>query len=300
MHNEESVKNADEQLLTERVPYRQVLLALFLRPHIAFLTVREQRRWGKALLVLLILASLGGVGRMLFKLPDTVALVGNVSGQVVALLGELWVDEGRLHWSEDVELPQVVATGGWRVDILAPDAEPPTLAWRSGREEHGLILRSDRIDMWVREGKRVQTVPVLPPEKMSALGESLGAGGGKRLAPGELVAYARVMTFLMSPFIALLYTLVLIKPVFTCVLIFVVTSLLFHPEWRISPGGLLAVSLHFCIPPLITGIVYSFIDLPGWDFQSIFMLIFLIYLLFVFWDTRSFLREASRPEHDDL
>ena len=300
MQDEDSVKIADDQWLAERVPYRRVLLALFLRPYIAFLSVREQRRWGKALLVLLLLASLGGVVRMLFKLPDTVALVGDISGKVASVLGDLWLDDGRLRWSADVELPLVITADGWRVDILAPGAEPPALVLRAGREERGLILRSERIDMWVREGKSVQIVPLLPPEKLSALGERLGAGEGKRLAPGELVEYARTMTFLMSPFIALFYALVLIKPVFICVLIFVVTSLLFHPEWRSSPGGLLAVGLNCCIPPLTTGIVYSFLDLPGWDFQSIFMLIFLIYLIFVFWDTRSYLRETDKPEKNDF
>lgn len=294
------MKIAADQWLAERVPYRRVLLALFLRPYIAFLSVREQRRWGKAVLVLLLLASLGGVGRMLFKLPDTVTLTGSISRKVAAVLGELWLDNGRLCWSEDVVLPQTVATGGWRVDILAPGSEPPTLALRTGREERGLILHSDRIDMWVRDGKVVQTVPLLPPEKLSALGERLGANASKRLSPGELVAYTRTMTFLMSPFIALFYALVLIKPVFVCVVIFVATSLLFHPEWRKSRGGLLAVGLNCCIPPLTTGIVYSFLELPGWDFQSIFMLIFLIYLIFVFWDTRSYLRETDQPKDDDF
>lgn len=293
MQDEDSVTIADDQWLAERVPYRRVLLALFLRPYIAFLSVREHRRWGKALLVLLLLAVLGGVGRTLYELPGMVALVGDMSGKVAAVLGDIWVEDGHLHWSADADLPQVIRASGWRVDILAAAAELPELALRSGHEDRGLVLRSDRIDMWLRDGKSVQVVPVLSPEKLSVLGKRLEKAGSKRLAADEFVAYGRTMTFLMSPFIALFYSLVLIKPVLVCVVIFVVTSLLFHPEWRNSSLGLLAVGLNCCIPPLTAGIIYSFLDIPGWDFQSIFMLIFLIYLVFVFWDTRSYLRASD-------
>jgi hypothetical protein len=296
MLDEDSVKVAEDPWLAKRVPYRRVLLALFLRPYIAFLSVREQARWGKALLTLLLLASLGGLGRMIYKLPDTVSLVGQLTEKTAALLGDVWLEEGRLHWSEELTLPQQLTKAGWRVDILAADAETPLLSLRNARESHGVILRSERIEMWVREGKSIQSVPVLTADKLSALAERLKADSSKRLAPEELLAYARTLTYLMAPFIALFYALILIKPVFICVLIFVLTSLVFHPEWRRSRGGLLAVGMNCCIPPLVTAIVYSFLDLPGWDFQSIFMVIFLIYLLFVFWDTRSYLRAADGSE----
>lgn len=301
MREKESVTTSEDPWLAEKVPYRRVLLALFLRPCKAFLSVREQRRWGKALLVLLLLAGGGGFARMVFTLPGTVAVVAEIAAKTGVVLGEVWLADGRLHWSATVALPQVVHAAGWRVDVLAVGEAPPALELRSGREERGLIISQDRLDMWVRSGKSVQVLPVLASDKLTALEERLNGRGkpGQHLAAAELVAYARTMTYLMAPFLALFYALVLIKPVLICVLIFVVTSLMFHPAWRATPAGLLAVGLNCCIPPLTAGIAYSFLDIPGWDFQSIFMAIFLVYLIFVFWDTRSYLGGSGAPDGRD-
>ena len=55
---------------------------------------------------------------------------------------------------------------------------------------------------------------------------------------------------------------------------------------------LFSLCVHFCIPPLVAGMGYAFVNVPWLDFQTLYMILFLIYLYFVYINLKRFITDS--------
>ncbi len=280
----------------EPTPYRRVLAALFLRPYLALQAVRAQRRWLAPILILFLMTFLAALLKVMLTLPGIVGETRTITSHLAQAAETVWFDQGRLRWQADWDLPHTIRVNLWRFDFAdQPEAFPPDRELASGIEPRGLLLEPASVTLWLREegnDRQVLRLPLLAGDKLAALGrhatEMAGRADG-RLDETALVRYAQAVCVVMAPFLLVYHALLQIKPILLSVLIFMLTAVVFRREWRDSPASLWTVALHCCIPPFLLALVYSFLNLPGWSFQEMFLVAFLFYLVFIYIDTRAFL-----------
>ena len=290
------------ELPEEPTPFRSVLVALFLRPYLAMQAARVNRRWLAPALTLVLLTVLAALLKVMLSLPGIVSETRAITSHLGEAAETVWFEDGRLRWQADWRLPHTIRVNLWRFDFAdGPETFPPDRDLASSVEPRGLLLEPTSVTLWLREDgndHQVLRVPLLAGDKLAALGRHAMAVAGRdagRLDAAGLVRYAQAICIAAAPFLFLYHALMQIKPVLFCLFIFMLTALVFRREWRGTPGSLWTVALHCCIPPFLLALVYSFLDLPRWSFQEMFLLAFLFYLVFVYIDTRAFLQPAP-PE----
>lgn len=280
----------------EPTPYRRVLAALFLRPYLALQAVRAQRRWLAPILILFLMTFLAALLKVMLTLPGIVGETRTITSHLAQAAEAVWFENGRLRWQAEWNLPHTIRVNLWRFDFAdQPKAFPPDRELASSVEPRGLLLEPASVTLWLREegnDRQVLRIQLLAGEKLAALGRQateMASRDQGRLDEAALVRYSQAFCVAMAPFLLAYHALLQIKPILLSVLIFMLTALVFRREWRDSPASLWTVALHCCIPPFLLALVYSFLDLPGWDFQEMFLVAFLLYLVFIYFDTKAFL-----------
>lgn len=280
----------------EPTPYRRVLAALFLRPYLAMQAVRAQRRWLAPIMILLLMTFLAALLKVMLTLPGIVSETRTITSHLAQAAEAVWFENGRLRWQAGWDLPHTIRVNLWRFDFAdQPEAFPPERELASNVESRGLLLEPSSVTLWLREDgndRQVLRIQLLAGEKLAALGRhamDMVGRGRDRLTEAELLRYTQAVCIAMAPFLLVYHALIQIKPVLLSVFIFMLTAFVFRREWRDSPASLWTVALHCCIPPFLLALVYSFLNLPGWSFQEMFLVAFLLYLVFIYVDTRAFL-----------
>ncbi len=291
----ENVARTTEEIVAS-VPYRYVLINLFIHPRYGLFMAMRGGWWLRGLLVLLLIGGLGGGLKALSLLPVLLTDAREVVSFLADQLGDLRFQDGRILWDESVELPLSGHLSRLRVDVWAENNQGARKRLLRGPEKNGILVLPDRVEYWtgaLSRGGDLQSVEILPPRMIAALEKNSRNG----LQPGgftkqQLLDYVQMICLLLFPVLALVYWLSMLGTILLFGFFF---SLLLQlrnngGKFRNAAG----MGLHCCMAPFVTTVVYHvFVPNLG-RFENVFGIVFLVYVLFMIVEDRWFRAEGKQ------
>lgn len=291
----ECVVRTTEEIIAD-IPYRYVLINLFIHPRYGLFLAMRGGWWLRGLLILLLISCLGGGLKALAVLPTVMSDAREVVTFLSDKLGDLCFREGRIAWKESAELPLTGHLSRLRVDVWEADSADSRKRLLRGPEKSGVLVLPDRVDYWTGaapDGNDLHAVSILPPKMIAALEQNAKNG----LPPGgftkqQLLDYVQAVCLLLFPVLAFVYCLTMLGIILLFGLFF---SLLLQLR---SAGGkfrhAMGMGLHCCMAPFLTTVVYHvFVPNMG-RFENVFGIVFLVYVLFMIVEDRWFRAEEKQ------
>ncbi|MFA6930139.1 MAG: hypothetical protein WCT05_07410 [Lentisphaeria bacterium] len=298
MDTEKDIKDmiqSSDKLLSE-LPYRHVLINLFIHPRYGLFLALRGGWWIRGLLVLLLIGALGGALKALSVLPGLITDSREVVVFLADKLGEASFRNGKIQWSEPAQLPLSGHLSRLRVDVWAENSEKARQELLQGPAQSGIIVLPDRVEYWILpevKSDSIHAVSILPQKMLDAL-EKNGQNGTfpSVFSKQQLLDYVQLVCLLLSPILALVYSLSMMGTILLFALFF---SLLLQlrnnkGKFRYAAG----MGLHCCVPPFMTSVVYH-VFVPGLGrFENVFGIVFLLYILFMIIEDKWFRAEEKQ------
>lgn len=293
--DKENVTRTTEEIVAA-VPYRYVLINLFIHPRYGLFMAMRGGWWLRGLLVLLLISGLGGGLKALSVLPALLSDAREVVTFLSDNLGDLRFQDEHIHWDRSAKLPISGHLSRLRVDVWTDNSESARKQLLQGPEKNGIVVLPDRVEYWTGTasgGGDLQSVAILPPKMIAALEKNSRNG----LQPGgytkqQLLDYVQMICLLVFPVLALVYWLSMLGTI----LLF---GLFFSLLLQLRTGGgkfrhAMGMGLHCCMAPFLTTVVYHvFVPNLG-RFENVFGIVFLVYVLFMIVEDRWFRAEEKQ------
>lgn len=265
--------------------YLWLLSYIFLRPRLGLLMVAMHQRLWRGLLTLLLIASLGGLFKTLFLLPELMSDCTRIATFMADRLGDIGVRDGRLFWSEKAVLPLTGHIRGYRIDILPDDQPINREQLLGGVERRGVIMTSQSLEYWLSgpggEGY-FERMPLLRPKMLPRLESLARPGEAAVIARDRLVSTVQALCFLSSPFMCIVFVIAFMGTVLFCSILFALVRMIGGREGKAGFAIMLSISLHLCIPPFLVSVLYHVL-FPGLgQFSNVFSVALLGYLAYMF------------------
>ncbi len=282
--------NQTAEAIISTLPYRYVLINLFIHPRYGLFMVFRGGWWFRGLMVLALIAGLGGALKALSVLPGLVSDTREVVSFLSDQLGDLRFADGRINWDGDAELPLTGHLSRLRVDVWPENDEAVRQKLSRGPEKNGILVLPDRVDYWTSLASPsgdLHSVTILPPKMIATLERNAKS----ELQPGvfnkqQLLDYVQLLCLMLFPVLAFAYCLSMLGTIMLFGFFF---SLLLQLRSKGSKfRNALGMGLHCCLAPFVATLVYHvFIPNLG-RFENIFGIVFLVYVLFMMIEDRWF------------
>ncbi len=263
---------------------RQMLVGLFLYPHMALLAARASSNWRRALLLVVLVGVVAGGVLGMGRLPRMFRRSGDWAEWFGSTVGAMWVEKGRVHWEQPARVPFETRRDGWQVAFAEPD-RPFSSDELKGPETRGVWLSAVQVVVWwLNANGDVSHLTLLdgltdrPQVDLMLVWPKSG-----RLEGSDFRPFTVSLLRTLIPVMLLTEMAMLIVPVLFYTLLFTMTSLLLRGG-RVTGGfrSTLSVNLFASVPPMIVAAVYSGLHLPYLDFHMVFITAFFVYLLMAF------------------
>ncbi len=287
-----------------RMPFRYVLLGLFLWPKLSLLTVRLQGGWFYSLLLIILCAIGGSAIKASLNCPKYVESARRLTTVVGEKLGTLQARNGKLQWSSEEELPQTHIDNDWRLDVLGQGDRLNLREIEQGIDTKGLVINATGIRFWFRSQDTGRLFPMnfdFPVPYLISFMEVYGKTQDNipTITPEQLNLCPRRLLPLFFLCLACYHTSMYIQPVLLCSFIFVILTLIFRRERGLPFGNLLASALCSCIPPFLLALVYDQFPLGNIEYHSLFVTVFFIYLILILIDKSVYIPKQDNHSSDD-
>jgi len=267
----------------ERLTITQILIGLFFFPQVVLVLLREQR-CRRALVVVMGFCLVCGLLLGVARIPKFLNMSADWACWLEEEVSVLWVEDGSLRWERPTSLPYTTRHRNWRIDFAGDDTafRPEELAVGISR---GIWIAPRNVHAWWRRTQgRVTTVSFVKDMKAGGLYDITELWpAGYCLQDRAFEEQARTFVIQAIPFILLHASISVMGPVLLYAAVFSLVPVLF-PRRGVRRGSFLSAltfHLYASIPPLIVGAVYASLDLPLFDFTTVFVCSFMGYLLFV-------------------
>lgn len=265
--------------------YLWLLSYVFLRPRLGLLMVAMHQRLWRGLLTLVLIAGLGGLFKTLLLLPELMSDCSRIAVFAADRLGDIGIRQGRLFWSEEVELPLTGHIRGYRLDILAEGQETGRRQLLGGVERRGVILTAQTLEYWTSDPSGegyFERMPLLRPKMLERLEGLAQPGQAAVIARDRLVSTVQALCFLAAPFMGLAFFISFMGTVLFCCCLFALVRMLGGREGKAGFAMIVSISLHLCIPPFLVAVLYHVL-FPGLgQFPNVFSVAMLGYLAYMF------------------
>lgn len=242
-------------------------------------------------------AFLGGAMLGLSRLPGVLAASQRWAEWFGSLAGEVWLRDGAIGWEHPEETPYTARHGAWRVDFHDDDAEFQRR--NLGPEAKGVWISPTRIYAWFRSGSGDDInarVLFADARVLNVVAADALWPEGWHLDGDELVRRTRHTVLRLAPALVAADALrVFVQVLFYTFIFAVIPYLLKSP---LAAGGfrsVFAFYLYASIPPLAVACVYASLNLPYLDFNTFFVVAFIVYLVAVVWRMGRSLNTARNP-----
>ncbi len=196
------------------------------------------------------------------------------------------IDNDQLTWRFPENMPAIFWKNSYRIDFMPAQSEFTEInQFREGKR--GIWISPHKIYWWFQnQNNEIIRQPIWRDGRIFGHIDPASLIGEQTvIEPGEFVPQARRLTWrLIVPLITLAETARTLFLFFFYTLIFTVVP--FVVRSTMSNYGFTAVHafyLYTGIPPLVIATIYSLFPLPWLDFNSLFVIGFLVYLGFVAW-----------------
>ncbi|MBR4220387.1 MAG: hypothetical protein IKR81_04470 [Victivallales bacterium] len=272
-----------------------MLFALFVRPSLAMAVSQVHGLWGAALLFILACLFVGAVGEGAHYYEKYMDVALPIVREVAKNVAPVSVLDGRLTWQMGINGEYSLAKNGWSVDFSqAPEVRP----YVAGNPEKGIWVTEKGISLWNvfrGEGNRIIQREILGEKHLQRMEKSLESSDEKELGEKELVNLCLIGCAVSFPLLVFWFFLSHGWSVLFCLLIFCLASLMFRRDMGHSFGSLFKVGVNLCAVPTFATLIWYAVTPPSWTFDNIFYVCFILYILFVYRDTRLFLQGGLRP-----
>jgi len=272
---------------------RQIVWGLFFDPAILFFLQRE--RWWRGFRVMAAFALVTGLALGGVRFPTVWTAATEWSSWLGREVGTIHLTHGELAWDRPKSLPYTTRHRGWRLDFVpAQTVFVPPL--KKGPETRGVWISPNRVNAWyLMAGDSPMVLPVLANHKIWGVldADSLWPAG-LRLSGEDLPRMVRDGLIVALPFFLIQQAVGVLLQVFFYTALFAFIPVFLRGAG--SGGGFGSSFAFYCfasVPPLIVAGVYSGLGLPFLEYDTVFVLGFVVYL---FLAARGVRREQAEPD----
>ena len=288
-----------------RMPFRYILLGLFLWPKLSLLTIRLQGGWFYPLLLIILCAIGGSAIKASLNCPDYVESARHLTTVVGEKLGTLQVRNGSLQWSSEEELPKTYIENEWRLDVLGAEDRLNIREIEQGTDMKGLVVADGGIRFWFRSQDTGRLFPMNFDFRVPYLISFMEAYGKPQqniptITPDELNKCPRRLLPLFFFCLSCYHVSMYLQPIFLCSFIFILLTLIFRRERGLPFGNLLASALCSCTPPFLLALIYDQFSLWNIEYHSLFVTVFFIYLIIILIDKSVYIPKQSNDNDADF
>ena len=271
-----------------------MVFTLFLRPSLAMAVTQIHGLWGAALMFILACLFVGAVGEGAYYYGKYSDIALPIAREVAKNVAPVSISGGRLTWQGAKNGEYALVKNGWCVDF---SQSPVVKSYVAGNPEKGIWVTEKGISVWNvvhGEGNRIVQREMMGENQLRRMEKSLDANGEKELGEKELVNLCLIGCALSFPLLVFWFFLSHGWSVLFCQLIFCLASLMFRRDVGHSFRELFKIGVNLCAVPTFATLIWYAVTPPSWTFDNIFYVCFILYILFVYRDTRLFLQGHYR------
>lgn len=288
-----SLPNLEE--LSENLSPFSLVKMLFATPSMGLLFSVMGRHWVLPFLLTCVIFGVGSCAKSISEYRHYTPIVEGITTAVAEDLAPLAVSDEKIAWSENVDDKYSKVVDGWRISarrVASGDYDVNENAEHNDSVIHGLTLLENGIVLWFSNGVDFQKYDVIKPSQLPKFRKALSHGDAADDEPATLSAENTVeimslMCVAFVPFLAAGYFGLFLGASLFCSLIFGVSSFIFRRGFMRHFWDGFIVGFNACLPAALISIVWYMASPFDWDFHSIFYVAFILYLLFVFLDSRN-------------
>ncbi len=273
-----------------------LLYNLFTQPRILLGLALEP--WSRALLRTMLVILICASANWLFRVKPTIEAAAAWAAWFEARTEQVAITDGKLEWQQPETTPATFWHGSYRIDFL-PESSSFSTPDSSTEGSHGVWIAPDQAYLWGRDHDNQVVKQTLWQDGLilGRLDPGSLLGQDQRLRPGEFVPRVRQWTWRVAvPMLWLVeFWRVLFVYFFYTLIFAAIPFILRGPMSAYGFAGVHSFYLHAGLPPLLIATVYNLLSLPWFDFSSLFVLGFLLYMGFVIWQTGRGLQLPPRP-----
>ena len=265
---------------------KEVLQIVFTRPQMLLLLLQGNVR--RALLRLIIISFACGFIAAISDIPSMINETMAWSEWLQQKVRYIEISDNGLHWQHPDNLPATLYFRGWRVDFRPDDAEQFDEDAPPGTYPRGIWISAEKAFLWWRgtQDTEAQTQTIFKNGKVlgnidpgTLTGEvPLTLGGAEFEAFAKRMLWYFVPGYLLAHGAGITIQLLLYVGIFS-----VIPYLLKSP---LAAGGLRSIFtfyLYTSLPALVVATVYNAVGIRILDFSTIFIVVFIGYLVLVMW-----------------
>ncbi|MBP5639176.1 MAG: DUF1189 family protein [Victivallales bacterium] len=285
-----------------KLKFFSLLLGLFIYPRLAILNVRVHSQWIRALSVIIVSALLAAFLQAILSVPEFTRQCDTISKYCADTLHSLtyMTDTNTFSWdNNELQLPSTHSLEGCRIDFLNDKESFDRKAAIDSDDIWGMFFSQKDIGVWSRNVSDTRSIIImdnLPNKKLAEIFRQLGTPheNSFTLNHDGIMRVGRMVVPCISLCCGIFYSFVYFQLVFTCVIIFVIMSLLFNRIDKAPFSAVVASSLACVIPPFLLTLVASLLPFVTIDIDTLFTIFFVIYLIIIFLDRSVVIRQIRR------
>ena len=275
--------------------YFAMVFTLFLRPSLAMAITQLEGMWGAAFLFIMACLLVGAVGEGAYYYNKYTGIALPIVREVAKNVAPVSIAGGRLNWQGTQNGEYALVKNGWCVDFSnSPEVKPYVM----GNPDKGIWVTEKGISVWNvihGEGNRIVQREMMGEKQLRRMEKNLDTTGEKELGEKELVNACLIGCAIAFPLLVFWFFLSHGWSILFCLLIFCMASLMFRRDMGHNFRELLKIGVNLCAVPAFATLVWYAVTPPSWTYDNIFYVCFILYIIFVYRDTRLFLQGRYRP-----
>ena len=279
-----------------------LLFGLFFYPRLAILNARVHCMWFRTLAIIVVSAIVAAIIQAAIATPEIDKQCKNIVKSCADTLQSITyhTDKKTFSWGNDkLTLPYTQSTDGFKIDVIASKESFDRKAAIASDDDSGIVFSPQTIAFWMRNAADEQYIILfdnISHNNLSSIFRSVGEPheNSFTLSHDNILQIGLGMEIWIIVFFAVKFLFIYFQMIFTCVVIFVIMSLLFNRIDKAPFTAVVASSFACVIPPFLLTLVASLFPQIPMDVDTLFTIFFVIYLIIIFFDKSVVIRRQEK------
>ena len=294
-------------MAVEATPFL-VVRRLFSMPSLGLFLAIAGRRWILPFLLICLIMGFGSCAKAISEYKHYSVVAGNIAQAVAPGLAPFELHDGCLTWSETAGKSYSKAVEGWHIGARRMTIEEFDKDKRGALEAdghptipRGILLLNDGVIYWNKDGMDYQFSSVISKSHLAKLEKNLNESqlNGK-LDAVQFRSFVALMCIISIPGVAILFFGVFLGTALFCCIVFGLSAIIFRRDLLKRFGDGFIIGINACLPAALISMVWYWVAPLDWDFQTIFYLAFIAYLLIAYFDSRRVKIAVNRIMNEDV
>ena len=267
-----------------------MVLSLFLRPSLAMAVSQLHGLWGASALFILSCLLIGAVAEGAYGYSKYSSIAVPIVREVAANIAPVSITGGKISWQASQNGNYTLNKNGWNVRF---SQQEPVVDYVPGEPDKGVWVTQSSVFFWNvmhENGNRIAQHKMMGEPQLLSMEKSLTSHGEKELGEKDLVNACLVACAMAFPCLVFWFFCSHCWCILFCLLIFCMVSMLYRRDVRGSFWELFRTGVNLCAVPTLATLIWYAVTPASWTFDNIFYACFILYIIFVYRDTRLFLK----------